>query len=50
MAQDDIVQKLNTNLSSNTISGLPNIVFIEDYRIQNFLNSYPGALKICLVK
>lgn len=45
MAQKDIVQKLNTNLSSNTISGLPNIVLVEDYRIQNFLNSYPGAFK-----
>ena len=33
MAQDDIVQKLNTNLSSNTTEGLPNIVLIEDYRV-----------------
>lgn len=40
MAQNDIVQKLNTNLSSNTTSGLPNIVLIEDYRAQNFLTSY----------
>lgn len=40
MAQNDLVQKLNTNLSSNITSGLPNIVSIEDYRAQNFLTSY----------
>jgi len=45
MAQNDIVQKLNTNLSSNTTTGLPNIVLIEDYRSQNFLTSYPDAFK-----
>jgi len=45
MAQNDIVQKLNTNLSSNTTEGLPNIVLIEDYRSQNFLTSYPDAFK-----
>lgn len=45
MAQADIVQKLNTNLSSNTMEGLPNIVLIEDYRSQNFLTSYPDAFK-----
>jgi lactose/L-arabinose transport system substrate-binding protein len=41
MAQDDIVQKLNTALSSGTYDGLPDIVLIEDYRIQGYLNSYP---------
>lgn len=45
MAQADIVQKLNTNLSANTTDGLPNIVLIEDYRAQNFLTSYPDAFK-----
>lgn len=45
MAQNDIVQKLNTNLSSNTVAGLPNIVLIEDYKAQNFLTSYPDAFK-----
>jgi len=45
MAQADIVQKLNTNLSSNTTAGLPNIVLIEDYRSQNFLTSYTDAFK-----
>jgi lactose/L-arabinose transport system substrate-binding protein len=42
-AQDDIVQKLNTSLSSGTTKGLPNIVLIEDYRAQNFLQTYPDA-------
>ncbi|PLR79067.1 ABC transporter substrate-binding protein [Bacillus sp. V3-13] len=40
-AQADIVQKLNTSLSSGTIKGLPNIVLIEDYRAQSFLQAYP---------
>lgn len=42
-AQDDIVQSLNTNLSSGVTAGLPNIVFIEDYRAPGFLNTYPDA-------
>lgn len=42
-AQDDIVQKLNTGLSSGTLKGLPNIVLIEDYRAQSFLKAYPDA-------
>ncbi|WP_420799357.1 ABC transporter substrate-binding protein [Ktedonospora formicarum] len=45
MAQADIVQKLNTALSSGAYNGLPNIVLIEDYRIQGYLASYPGQLK-----
>jgi lactose/L-arabinose transport system substrate-binding protein len=40
-AQDDIIQKLNTSLSSGTTKGMPNIVLIEDYRAQSFLQSYP---------
>ena len=43
MSQDDIVQKLNTALASGNTDGLPNIVLIEDYRIQGYLNSYPDA-------
>nr|WP_309297208.1 extracellular solute-binding protein [Lapidilactobacillus luobeiensis] len=43
MSQDDIVQKLNTGLSSGSTKGLPNIVLIEDYRIQSYLKSYPDA-------
>lgn len=45
MAQDDVVQKLNTSLSSGTYDGLPNIVLIEDYKVQNYIVSYPGELK-----
>lgn len=45
MAQADIVQTLNTALSSGTYNGLPNIVLIEDYRIQNYLSAYPGEIK-----
>lgn len=40
MAQDDIVAKLNTSLSSQSYDGLPDIVLIEDYRIQGYLNAY----------
>lgn len=40
-AQDDIVQRLNTGMSSGTNRGLPNIVLIEDYRAQSFLQAYP---------
>ncbi|NRD76966.1 extracellular solute-binding protein [Bacillus sp. BRMEA1] len=45
MAQADIVQKLNTTLSSGTTKGLPNIVLIEDYRSQSFLKAYPDMFK-----
>lgn len=44
-AQDDIIQKLNTGLNSGTTKGLPNIVLIEDYRAQNFLQAYPDAFR-----
>lgn len=40
MAQDDIVAKLNTSLSSKSYDGLPDVVLIEDYRIQGYLQSY----------
>lgn len=43
MSQDDIVQKLNTSLASGNKEGLPNVVLIEDYRIQGYLTSYPDA-------
>lgn len=42
-AQEDIVQKLNTSLSSGTTKGLPNIVLMEDYRAQSFLTAYPDS-------
>ena len=40
MSQDDIVAKLNTSLSSGSYEGLPNVVLIEDYRIQGYLTAY----------
>lgn len=42
-AQDDIVQRLNTSLSSGVTDGLPDVVLIEDYRAQSFLKAYPDA-------
>ncbi|WP_117149284.1 MULTISPECIES: ABC transporter substrate-binding protein [Paraliobacillus] len=42
-AQDDLIQRLNTGLSSGTTQGMPDIVLIEDYRAQSFLQSYPDA-------
>lgn len=42
-AQEDIVQKLNTALGSGTTKGLPNIVLIEDYRAQSFLQAFPDS-------
>lgn len=40
MAQDDIVTKLNTSLSSGSYEGLPDVVLIEDYKAQGYLTSY----------
>lgn len=43
MSQADIVQKLHTSLSSGKIDGLPDIVLIEDYKIQNYLTAYEDS-------
>ncbi|MDO5424091.1 MAG: extracellular solute-binding protein [Eubacteriales bacterium] len=40
MAQNDIVAKLNTSLASGSYEGLPDLVLIEDYRIQGYLKAY----------
>ncbi|MGL6198174.1 MAG: ABC transporter substrate-binding protein [Lachnospiraceae bacterium] len=40
MAQDDIVAMLNISLSSGAYDGLPDIVLIEDYRVQGYLTAY----------
>uniref|UniRef100_UPI00405737A4 ABC transporter substrate-binding protein n=1 Tax=Agathobacter sp. TaxID=2021311 RepID=UPI00405737A4 len=40
MTQDDVISKLNTGLSSGDYTGLPDIVLIEDYRIQAYLKEY----------
>lgn len=40
MAQNDIVAKLNTSLASGSYDSLPDLVLIEDYRIQGYLKAY----------
>lgn len=39
----DVEQKLHTSLASGSKKGLPEIVLIEDYNVQKYLQSYPGA-------
>lgn len=45
IAQDNLVQKLNASLGAKNLATLPDIVLIEDYRVQNFLIGYPDFLK-----
>lgn len=42
-AKADVEQKLQTALSSGTTDTLPDIVLIEDYGAQKYLQSFPGA-------
>jgi lactose/L-arabinose transport system substrate-binding protein len=42
-AKADVEQKLQTTLSSGTTDALPDIVLIEDYGAQKYLQSFPGA-------
>lgn len=42
-AKADVEQKLQTGLSSGTADALPDIVLIEDYGAQKYLQSFPGA-------
>jgi lactose/L-arabinose transport system substrate-binding protein len=42
-AKGDLEQKLHTNLASGVTNGLPDIVLIEDYNAQMYLQSYPGS-------
>jgi lactose/L-arabinose transport system substrate-binding protein len=42
-AKSDVEQKLQTALSSGTTDALPDIVLIEDYGAQKYLQSFPGA-------
>jgi lactose/L-arabinose transport system substrate-binding protein len=42
-AKADVEQKLQTGLSSGAGGGLPDIVLIEDYGAQKYLQSFPGA-------
>lgn len=41
----DVEQKLQAQLASGTTQGLPDIVLIEDYGIQKYLQSFPGAFE-----
>jgi len=43
MAKADVEQKLNTVLASGSKEGLPDIVLIEDYNAQKYLQAYPNA-------
>lgn len=43
MSKADLEQKLHTNLASKMTEGLPDIVLIEDYNAQKYLQSYPGS-------
>ena len=45
IGQPDIIQRLNASLGANNVRSLPDIVLIEDYRVQNFLTGYPDFLK-----
>lgn len=45
IANDSTIQKLNAALGAKNAKALPDIVLIEDYRVQNFLNGYPNFLK-----
>jgi lactose/L-arabinose transport system substrate-binding protein len=42
-AKADIEQKLHTMLASGVTSALPDVVLIEDYNAQKYLQSYPGS-------
>ncbi len=45
MAKGDLEQLLHTDLASGVKSNLPDIVLIEDYNAQKYLQSYPGSFK-----
>ncbi|AJQ93290.1 ABC transporter substrate-binding protein [Gynuella sunshinyii] len=42
-AKADVEQKLLTNLASGVTKALPDIVLIEDYNAQKYLQSFPGS-------
>ena len=44
-AKPDLEQKLQAQLTSGTTDGLPDIVLIEDYGAQKYLQSFPGAFE-----
>jgi lactose/L-arabinose transport system substrate-binding protein len=44
-AKADLEQKLQAQLASGSTQGLPDIVLIEDYGAQKYLQSFPGAFE-----
>lgn len=44
-AKPDLEQKLHTNLAAGNTADLPEIVLIEDYNAQKFLQGYPQAFE-----
>ncbi|MEO6300308.1 MAG: sugar ABC transporter substrate-binding protein [Paracoccaceae bacterium] len=44
-AKADLETKLQAQLTSGTTDGLPDIVLIEDYGAQKYLQSFPGAFE-----
>ncbi|WP_374619249.1 ABC transporter substrate-binding protein [Devosia sp.] len=44
-AKADLEQKLQAQLASGTTDGLPDIVLIEDYGAQKYLQSFPAAFE-----
>ena len=44
-AKADLEQKLQAQLASGSTEGLPDIVLIEDYGAQKYLQSFPGAFE-----
>ena len=45
MPADEIVTQMDTKFSSCDYKGLPDIVLIEDYRIQSYLQLFPGEIR-----
>jgi lactose/L-arabinose transport system substrate-binding protein len=44
-AKADMEQKLQAQLTSGTTEGLPDIVLVEDYGAQKYLQSFPGSFE-----
>ena len=44
-SKEDVEQKLLTNLASGITKSLPDIVLIEDYKAQSFLQAFPGSFE-----
>ncbi|MGB5444210.1 MAG: extracellular solute-binding protein [Psychromonas sp.] len=42
-SKNEVEQKLHTMLASGVTSSLPDVVLIEDYNAQKYLQSYPGS-------